>query len=744
MSNSISISVLLDSKRDILLEIFEESPGTLFIINEQDAFENGESRYQLIEGKSYEYLIQEGYSLEESEIVRQSKIKPNSGRINTNIYVGSLEICILSANDVVGKVTLEVRSIKTSYRNDYRKMLKDITDKCSDLLLQHSIPIYQTFTFDINNDPQTLYQRFAFVDSIIRSDLFINSIHRINAIPVKRWKTIESQKDISNIRRVGNSVMRQITSGSSRMPLPVEHNLKKKFDSLPQKINVISKSETTDTQENRFVKYVLELFLQFCFSISQHKNASNKLKKDASVDVELLSRYLQLPVLKGVSELEMIPLHSPVLQKKGGYREVLQTYLMFDMAASLIWEGGDLVYKGGKRDVAVLYEYWVFFMLLELMEDIFDIKPKSINELFVRKEDGLLLDLQQGLHKMIDGVFVAESRRLNIEFYYNRTFRRDDYPAGGSWTKSMRPDYTLSIWPEGISKERAEKEEVIVHIHFDAKYKIDNINNLFSEDDHNDEKMEEAKGNYKRADLLKMHAYKDAIRRTGGAYILYPGSNDERLRNFHEIIPGLGAFALSPNNADNTELKRFLLEILQHFLDRTSQRELYSHYTYETFNEPPSPALNTRVPERHVREFPQKTNVLIGYYKNSDHLDWILRNKLYTVRTDYRRGSLRLSQETTNAKYLVLHGNNTTKTDMIFRLDPRGPRVISREKLEDLKYPSDKIQPYYIGYSLETGEPIRKEFGDPEWDVSKLEKYKSGRASAIPFVVTLEELLRTK
>ena len=40
-----------------------------------------------------------------------------------------------------------------------------------------------------------------------------------------------------------------------------------------------------------------------------------------------------------------------------------------------------------------------------------------------------------------------------------------------------------------------------------------------------------------------MHAYKDAIRRTGGAYILYPGESEEwRKIGFHEVIPGLGAF----------------------------------------------------------------------------------------------------------------------------------------------------------------------------------------------------------
>jgi predicted component of viral defense system (DUF524 family) len=32
---------------------------------------------------------------------------------------------------------------------------------------------------------------------------------------------------------------------------------------------------------------------------------------------------------------------------------------MFDLAAKLIWKGGDDIYSGGKKDIATLYEYWL-------------------------------------------------------------------------------------------------------------------------------------------------------------------------------------------------------------------------------------------------------------------------------------------------------------------------------------------------------------------------------------------------
>lgn len=745
MTKPIFIPVSLRDKTSIDIAIYEETSGTVFIIDEQEAAEYGESCYQLQEGMSYEYSLPSGYRFEESELIRSSKIDSCKGRIITSIYVGSLEIEILRQDDIVGNLTLEVRSSKTNYRTDYRKMMEDITAKCTDLLMQQSSPVSQTFTIDIDKDSQTLYQRFAFVDSIIRSEHFLESLHRINSMPVRRWESIEKYKNTANIRNINRSVIRQLISNNARSPIHSGHPLHNIFPSLPEKVHIIDKSETTDIPENRFIKYVIETFMQFCLLISQHPGAGKRLKRDATASAELLERYLSLPFLKDVSQLNMIPFNSPVLQRKEGYREILQAYLMFDMAASLVWQGGDHVYKGGKRDVAVLYEYWLFFRLLDLLEEIFHIKPKSIDEIIIPTHGGMELTLKQGQLKMIDGIFASRNRKLHIEFYYNRTFSgNSNYPSGGSWTRNMRPDYTLSIRPEGLSQAEAEERELIVYIHFDAKYKIDNYKSIFTDTDQDQEKKEQAKGNYKRADLLKMHAYKDAIRRTAGAYIIYPGTEKQTFQSFHEILPGLGAFAVSPANADDTGLKEFLLHIVQHFLNRASQHELYAFHTYDTFKDTPGPAIQDLIPLDNKTELPAMTYVLVAYYRDKAHLDWILKNRLYNLRTNYRRGALKLSPQTIQASYLLLHGKGTIHTHLIFRLDPEGPSIISQAYLEEKEYPSADIHPNYLGYTLQTSYPINNEFEDVKWDISKLEGYQPGRNSAIPFVVTMEQLMRAK
>ena len=49
---------------------------------------------------------------------------------------------------------------------------------------------------------------------------------------------------------------------------------------------------------------------------------------------------------------------------------------MFELASKLNWSGGDYVYSAGKKNVANLYEYWVFFQLLDIFSDLFEMESK--------------------------------------------------------------------------------------------------------------------------------------------------------------------------------------------------------------------------------------------------------------------------------------------------------------------------------------------------------------------------------
>jgi predicted component of viral defense system (DUF524 family) len=746
-----SISIDLSHfEKGLQLFIYEHKKGTLFVLD--DAFENNEAKHQLIEGFFYDYEFSfKDFHFEKDQIVQPHSRNKNVGTIAPNIFVGTLSLPVFHNNKELGNVKLEVQSIKASYRTDYRDMLELITEKCTDLLMQSDSPVSHKFETDFTKDNETLYQKFAFIKSIISTDEFSESIHRIVSAPVTQWKETTEFKDIRQVRRFKNSNIKELVAGSNRTGLPVDHFLQSfGLDSLPNKISSNRKIDTVDTPENRFIKHVLEVFLKFCTDINKASKPESRLFIESNLLVRNLESYLHHSFFKEISSPNTLKINSPVLQRKEGYREVLRVWLMFDLAAKLVWKGGEDIYSGGKKDIAVLYEYWLFFKLLELFQSIFNIEPKAITELIKETDDGLNLQLKQGVYTALSGVFDAGTRKLNIRFNYNRSFSgQNNYPHSGSWTNTMRPDYTLSFWPHGINESVAEKEELIVHIHFDAKYKVANLIEILNQEKSQDldiEKTENRNGVYKNADLLKMHAYKDAIRRTGGAYILYPGDKSLNKKGFHEIIPGLGAFPVRPSKTESgtTELKAFIYQVIDHFLNRASQREKLAYKVYDIHKENKPNEVRESFIEAYGKNralIPDDTFVLVGYYNSPDQYNWIVENKLYNFRMGSGNGSLILDKETVDSKYLLLHTIGDDFSCEIWRIVSKGPKVYSKQDLINKGY-RNPSQDYYLVIEIEKiGED---DFKGLKWKFKELSNYLSGRASAFPFTTSLTELMNKR
>ena len=756
--------VSISLKNGELFSIIAESGienNTLLELTQDTAHLNGEEPIQLLEGYSYEYELPDGYELKEiPKIIHPSRKNKNRGRITPNIYVGRLALTAFNAeNDENFELAVEVRSIKAEYRSEYRKMLEDITAECTELLMLHSSPVTQKFTVDYESDSATLYQRFAFVQSIVDSDDFRNAVNRIISMPVTAWTHRFEETDIRRARRIGSNQMRQMASRSERINLPLSHPLRSKMESVPSRLTTEIKIDSVDNPENRFVKHALKEFERFCGFICQHieSNQPDPMKlphiyHEAKALESRFSDYLNHSLFREVLEANSLPLNSPVLQRKSGYREVLRVWLMYDLAAKLIWKAlDDESYLIGKRDVATLYEYWLFFKLLRLIESIFDVDPKETKSLIKETSDGLGLQLKAGRHTAITGDYTHKARELKVKFSYNRTFKSSAYPKAGSWTKQMRPDYTLTIWPKAFSEKEAEEQELIVHVHFDAKYRVESLDYLITEDDNDSEEDEltiekemQKQGEYKRADLLKMHAYKDAIRRTVGAYVLYPGSKTYERRGFHEIIPGLGAFPVSPsNNGDGLEaVGDFIRNVVDHFCNRASQRETISYHEYKVHGESDPEvremqALYDSLPEKiagHRLNPPQKDmTVLVGYY-NKKQCDWIEKSGLYNIRIDKTNGLEKYSEAEMKAQYLLLRGAAEQETGNLWKITGETPTLMSKQDLIDKGYPTTPSQDYYLVFAITSIN------NNEIWDVRKLPGYKTGHASARPFSVAFSEM----
>jgi predicted component of viral defense system (DUF524 family) len=767
------ISINLNHIQDGLsLNITERKENSLFECD--DASDYGEAFVQIKEGCFYDYEIEykkqpELFELRSSSYIKPFIKKPQLGTLSPNIYVGTLDIPLYKkeGEDPFDVIKIEVQSVKSEYRTDYRNMIEDITEKCTDLIMQIDSPIRQNFETNFDVDSKTLYQRFSFVKSLIDSKEFDESAQKIISNPTTQWTIHIEERDIRSVKRFNQKSIRQLVSKRNRIQLKDDHFLNKTYGlpSIPTKIDGEHKTESIDTPENRFIKHALEVFLFFCESCQSKFKENTKSKLEAYSLSNKLSNLLNHSFFKDISRPNSLKLNSPVLQRKSGYRQVLNAWMKFDLAAKLSWEGGNNVYDAGKKDIATLYEYWVFFTLLEIIKDVFNIEPKSIDQLLKFSKDHIAVNLKQGNTIALDGIYKSKSRSLKIQFSYNRSFGGGKkYPQSGSYTTTLRPDYTLSIWPESLNKDEAEIKELITHIHFDAKYKVKNFyelvstskNEELSEEENlsliKEEKKEKETGNYKNQDLLKMHAYKDAIRRTGGAYVLYPGKGEnDPYRGFHELIPGLGAFVLKPNkeSLDKKHVKEFIQKVIQNFNDRASQREKLSIKTFDIHKEN---KLDGNILEEFIPEYingekliPDETYILVGYCKSNAHYTWYLENGLYNFRMNDSEGSLIMDENTVKAKYILLRKDG--KAEEIYKIKSKGPKVFSKAKLLEIDYPNP-TQDEYLLFEIEKERTF--DFGNRSWNYKDLEKYKELKEiekrprvlAGIPFTVSIYDLMK--
>ena len=297
-------------------------------------------------------------------------------------------------------------------------------------------------------------------------------------------------------------------------------------------------------------------------------------------------------------------------------------------------------------------------------------------------------------------------RHLKAEFHFNRKFTpRTDREKAGSWTRGVQPDYTISIWPAEYSKLDAERNELMVHVHFDAKYRVERVRELLG-DDADDQAFQKNGGGKdkpntaaKYADLLKMHAYRDAVRRTAGAYVLYPGDpgDGRKFQGFHEVLPGLGAFAIRPDKDGKPEgmpaLADFLDRVIEHLANRTTSRERVSYHVAESYTpaemrEQPVPygSLHLKEDDIYGKEFralpPAEHFVLVAWYRNAAQKALAEgENGFAFVRLGRRSGALHVHPNLARVRHLVLRTEGAVVASGLLLLREPGFRVFTRSQL---------------------------------------------------------------
>lgn len=714
-------------------------------LNSAELNEFAESEFQLREGECYEYELrtcaEDGLVLRSSLSARRRSLAagaPDAGRIETRSYCGTLALEVVRAatGSVVATEHVEVRSVKLNYRTEYRGMLRRLSAEMLALVAdaRSSAKLGVASNWARVGDRGMLQFQLELLRKVILDREFSLALDRILLQPHESARGSIRRARVDELRRVSARSVNMLLVGAPRVSLPISSPLRSQLhvSSVASHVDEYITETVDDTPESRFVKFALSDFKQFLAELRRVlRNAGDLADFEGLIGPldERLDDWLSRPFLRRLGDIRILPLSSPVLQRKPGYREVLRAWLRFRSGFTPAWPGASDVFLAGQRDLATLYEYWLFFELL----DWFCSRCCGGK----RPPPAVLLDGLSGgapfvrLQKRIqlgplEGVIEGKHRRLSARFSYNRVFAANtDRSVAGSWTRRLHPDYTFSFWPFGLTEEEAEAGEQLVHLHFDAKYRVETVDQLFG----TDEEDEQPAASYKRQDLLKMHAYRDAIRRSQGAYVLYPGTGaaPARFQGFHEVLPGLGAFSVGPR-ADGTangmaEVASFLEEVISQLSDRISAQEQLSVQLSRIYGMPSphgnsvAPAVETLSADKIRRPRVGDEHVLIDGLSDTQTLRWSQRMGRYALPLRRQGTLLRLPPVMSDVRHVVITGSPHAPLAGLLRLRSVGHVVLDGAELRADGHPIAEGGTPYAVFDVEA-EP---EFIEQAFDISVLQ-----------------------
>ena len=462
------------------------------------------------------------------------KLIENGGFINFKSYAGKTFLDIYDGDNCIFKEPIEIRSKKINYDEQYKTMIEDLSSIYTELLFKINSPLYQPLKFkDIKKD-ENYYSNFIILTYLFKKENFpsifeylsrnLNSklINYKNNVPISLASNIDELELINTISNPENLV--EVEDSFSILKINNKYY-------APLYINEINQVESIDTVENRFFKYFVFFISSLIKKLLENINegyAFDKLKEYESI----INFYESFNFFNDISNMDFIPFNSPILQKKEGYKEIFRFYLMFDFNFKLSWNNLTQNLESYQKQLYDLYEYWCFFQLVSILEELTNSKA-SFDD-FINKN--------KWSFSLSKGKYVKfHYKSIEIKLIYNATFNKNN--EYHSYFADARPDYTILL----------DLDNKIKYIHFDAKYKVD---------------LSNGKETYKSEDIIKMHAYRDAILDTIGAYVLYPGSGgyDVKPKIVGKEGYGVGAFSLNPSENNSEEinnLKNFIEKIIE-------------------------------------------------------------------------------------------------------------------------------------------------------------------------------------
>ncbi len=430
----------------------------------------------------------------------------------------------------LGEVDLVTGKFDT---DQFDAMLRELTESATTLPFSAGEAAAGRYSVSTAPRDEVLYHAFVYLRYILSDrapervrllpalEMIVREPHRLwhsgrRDVRIEAMARVDAHTPLDLVTRAGRAVVASSLSPSGA-------RLAERLGwRLPEAVSERKIRPTTDTPENRFVKAFIG---QARTIIGRMRSAVSSPEPDAFqrnllADCDRMEASL-MPIARHsmweeVGRMVRIPFSSTVLQRRRGYRRVLQHFSRIRLAPTIPLDTDGMRDLLELKNIALLYELWTFFRLVHEISAVLGSPPV--------RSGRLASDLfQTGF--AAGGTFEWDP---GVRLVYNQRFSRSRRGHKHSYSVPLIPDIALRV-PGGSNAG--------LHL-FDAKFRIRALTDVgFAADgkEADDEKAAERAGSFKSADVWKMHAYRDAIPAARSVWILYPGG---RFRFFG--IPGSG------------------------------------------------------------------------------------------------------------------------------------------------------------------------------------------------------------
>jgi hypothetical protein len=205
----------------VLPQRVNASSASLWGPDDSSVARDGVSALEIVEGYEYRYEWQLGATIEHVQTDPVELFQPDSwkgltGRLRPGLATGAIQVSLRTNERVLGRLEIEVRSRKLAYQSEYQWMLRDIAAQMTELIMDRFAASEARFEQDETRDAVTLYQRFAFLRALLRSDSFQVALREILRRPHVAWEVRSEWVRPGVGLRAESHVLRQLCRGGPR------------------------------------------------------------------------------------------------------------------------------------------------------------------------------------------------------------------------------------------------------------------------------------------------------------------------------------------------------------------------------------------------------------------------------------------------------------------------------------------------------------------------------------------------